>query len=205
MASLLCQVLESAGFATRSCTSAASARELIEEFDPDGALIDINLGQGPTGLHLGHLLSRTHPHIGLVFLTKYHDPRVTDPSGWSVPEGSAFLAKDRIADTNILMAAVEGVLTDEPAAIRHDKSDVGALQQLTPTQLEILRLTALGMTNSAIARLRNTNERTVEQRLKSAYQALGIQVTPDINPRVEAVRIYIAEAGIPDAEDSQTE
>jgi DNA-binding NarL/FixJ family response regulator len=201
LASLLCQVLESAGFQAIAAGSAATARDLIDDFDPDGALIDINLGQGPNGLHLGHLLRRTHPHMGLIFLTKYIDPRVSDPKGWTVPEGSAFLSKDRIADTDFLMNAIESVLTDSKATIRHDQTDVGKLNRLTQTQLEILQLTALGMTNAAIARMRNTNERAVEKRLKSVYEALEIHINADINPRVEAVRIYFAEAGHPGSLD----
>ena len=66
--------------------------------------------------------------------------------------------------------------------------------------MEILRLAALGLTNAAIARNRNTQERTVEQRLQAIYAALDIPVHGDFNPRVEAVRRYIASAGLPEGD-----
>ena len=197
VASLLCDVLKQAGFEARTAPDAVSAQALVEEFDPDGALIDINLGPGPHGLHLGHLLNRTRPDVGLVFLTKYQDPRVSGASGWTVPEGSAFLAKDRISDTKLLMDAIESVLNDSKHVTRHDKIQHGDFDRLTAIQLEILRLAALGLTNSAIARRRGTLARTVEQRLKTVYQTLGIVVSPDVNPRVEAIRRYIATLGLP--------
>lgn len=78
-----------------------------------------------------------------------------------------------------------------------DPEPESPLTKLTRVQSEILRLTALGLTNGAIARYRSTNERTVEQRLQSVYQALGISINTDVNPRVEAVRRYIMAAGIP--------
>ena len=78
-----------------------------------------------------------------------------------------------------------------------DRSE-GPLSGLTTTQLEILRLAALGLTNAAIARNRKTQERTVEQRLQAIYAALGIPVNGDVNPRVEAVRRYIQAAGMPE-------
>lgn len=194
---LLSQALEHAGFTARAATSALEARALVASFDPDAALIDINLGPGPSGLEFGHLLHRTHPHVALVFLTKYFDPRATSGSTWTVPAGSAFLSKDRITDPAVLTACLESALREDGSPIRHDLASSSSLAALTETQMEILRLAALGLTNSAIARRRGTAERTVEQRLQATYEALGIPVSPDINPRVESIKRYIVEAGLP--------
>lgn len=198
VASLLSKALEAEGFEVRTCDTAADARSLVEAFDPDGALIDIHLGQGPSGLHLGHILHQTHPHIGLVFLTKYQDPSAAGLSEWGFPKGSAFLSKDTIAETSTLVTALQSVL-DGGKELR-DPEPQSPLAKLTKVQLEILRLTALGLTNGAIARYRSTNERTVEQRLQSVYQALNIPINADVNPRVEAVRHYIMAAGVPGRE-----
>jgi DNA-binding NarL/FixJ family response regulator len=201
VAALLSQTLTNEGFAVTTCDSAAEARSLISAVDPDGALIDINLGVGPSGMHLGHVLHQTHPHIGLVFLTKYPDPAAAGEGSWEFPAGSAFLSKEHIADTQTLVDVIDQVLGDGeglPAS-----PPAGPLHKLTRVQREILRLTALGLTNAAIARHRSTNERTVEQRLQSVYQALDIPITGDVNPRVEAVRQYIMAAGVPAAEERQ--
>lgn len=201
MGSLLDNVLTSEGFDVRLCVDAASAREALEEFDPDGALIDINLGAGPNGLHLGHVLKRTAPHVGLIFLTKYADLRAAGLDHWDVPEGAAFLSKDLVGDTAALLATINDSLGGAKSERRDDKLGVDSLDGLTRTQLHILRLAALGYTNSAIARQRSTNERNVEQRLQSVYQTLEIPVNSDINPRVEAVRRYIKAVGLPPEPD----
>lgn len=197
VSALLCDVLSRAGFQAQACKSSLEAKSMVRDFDPDGALIDIHLGDGPSGLHLGHLLKRTHPHMGLVFLTKFHDPRVTGRQGPSVPPGSAFLAKDLVEDSDMLLEALEGVLRDTRAPHLFMSAPAPGLEALTRTQLEILRLAACGLTNAGIARHRHTNERTVEQRLQSVYRVLGIPDHPDVNRRVEAVRQYIAAAGMP--------
>jgi DNA-binding NarL/FixJ family response regulator len=201
VASLLSSTLRNHGFDVRTCADAASAREVIEEFDPDGALIDINLGQGPSGLHLGHILAKTHPQIGLVFLTKYQHPSAAELPEWEFPDGSAFVAKDSIEDPNHVISAVHSVLSGVGGGGYRDPIPQSHLAKLTRTQLEILRLAALGLTNAAIARRRSTHERTVEQRLQSVYQALGITTQGELNPRVEAVRRYISEAGVPDRDE----
>ena len=46
VASLLHQVLKDAGFSVQSCNGAVEARAIVREFDPDGALIDVNLPDG---------------------------------------------------------------------------------------------------------------------------------------------------------------
>lgn len=200
VASLLVSALEAAGFEARSCGSAPEARTLVDDFDPDGALIDIHLGDGPSGLHLGHILRVSHPHVGLVFLTRFNDPRLPGDGGSAMPEGSAFLAKDSVTDTGLLLDAIESVLGESIDPVLAGPRP-GRLAVLTLTQLEILRLAASGLTNAAIARRRGTTERSVEQRLQSVYQTLGIEMSIDVNPRVEAVRVYIVEAGMPSERD----
>ena len=126
LAALLSEFLTGAGFEVRTCASAADVADCVEDFDPDAALIDINPGRGPSGVQVGQLLHRTSPHIGLVFLTKYADPRMT--TGQGVPAGSAFLHKGAITDASVLIEAVETVLRDglplgpraPPRARRHD-------------------------------------------------------------------------------------
>ena len=192
---LLSDALSTAGFTVETAANAAEARAVVDDFDPDVAVIDIHLGSGPSGLHLGHALHRSNPEVGLVFLTKYHDRNAGGLDAWDVPPGSAFLAKDRIDDAHALTEAIESVLRG--GSPPDDRSE-GPLSGLTTTQLEILRLAALGLTNAAIARNRKTQERTVEQRLQAIYAALGIPVNGDVNPRVEAVRRYIQAAGMPE-------
>ena len=192
---LLTDLLTRAGFEVTTCASAAEVNTLVKEFDPDVALLDINLGGGPSGLDVGHILHRAYPHVGLVFLTKFLDPRVRRER--AIPPGSAFLDKRAISDVDALINAIEQVLHNETAPTRHDVQSGGGLDVLTPTQLETLRLAALGWTNAAIARRRNTHERAVEKRLRAVYRALDVPVDGEVNPRVEAVRRYIAQAGLP--------
>jgi DNA-binding NarL/FixJ family response regulator len=194
VATLIADLLTQRSFEVRVCHDTAEARDILADFDPDAALIDIHLGNGPTGLHLGHIIRRTHPQVGIVFLSKFPDPAVVGEQEWDIPPGCSFIAKEQVSDSAVLLEALDSALRGESVI---EGLVTGPLATLTPTQTEILRLAATGMTNGAIAKHRGTSERTVEMRLKSVYAALGIMVTPDINPRVEAVRQYIAAAGAP--------
>lgn len=195
VATLVADLLTRHSFDVQVAHSAVDARHVISSFDPDAALIDIHLGAGPSGLHLGHVLRHAHPDMGIVFLSRFTDPAVAGLREVDIPEGCGFIAKEQVTDAGVLLEAINSALRGEVVIEGRSDSPLG---QLTPTQNEILRLAATGMTNAAIARHRNTSERTVEMRLKSVYSALGIHVTPDVNPRVEAVRQYIAAAGVPE-------
>jgi DNA-binding NarL/FixJ family response regulator len=208
LASLMGQVLTDSGLLVRVCTSETEARSVLRGFDPDAALIDVHLGSSPSGLYLAHSLSRTHPHVGILLLSRYEDLSAAGLDGWELPDGSAFLRKDQVSDREVLLAAIDGVLRGRPVLAGSGSgsgseeadgagSAEGSLADLTRPQLAVLRLAALGLTNTAIAARRETSERSVERLLRSVYETLAIPIASDVNPRVEAVRRYIAAAGMP--------
>ena len=70
MASLLAEVLFGHGFAAETAQDVIEARAAIRHFDPDGILMDISLGDGPSGLDLARVLAGQRPDIAIIFLTK---------------------------------------------------------------------------------------------------------------------------------------
>jgi DNA-binding NarL/FixJ family response regulator len=204
LASLMGQVLIDSGLDVRVCASETEGRRALRDFDPDAALIDVHLGTGPSGLYLAHALSRSHPHVGILLLSRYEDLSAAGLDTWELPEGSAFLRKDQVSDRRALLEALDGVLRGRPVvpgtgeSIGADREgDAGRLDALTRTQLAVLRLAALGLTNTAIAERRGTSERSVERALQAVYETLEIPLDAMTNARVEAVRRYVAAAGLP--------
>jgi DNA-binding NarL/FixJ family response regulator len=206
LASLMGQVLTDSGLEVRVCNSETEARRVLRGFDPDAALIDVHLGSSPSGLYLAHALSRSHPHVGILLLSRYEDLSAAGLDTWELPAGSAFLRKDQVSDRQVLLDALDGVLRGKPiaATTEGDAAAATRLAPLTRSQLAVLRLAALGLTNAAIAERRGTGERSVERLLRSVYETLGIAVDGDVNPRVEAVRCYIAAAGLPAERERRT-
>lgn len=204
LASLMGQVLVDSGLHVRVCTSETEGRRALRDYDPDAALIDVHLGTGPSGLYLAHALSRSHPHVGILLLSRYEDLSAAGLDTWELPEGSAFLRKDQVSDRRALLDALDGVLRGRPVVpgsgqrvgAGHE-DDVGRLDALTRTQLATLRLAALGLTNTAIAERRGTSERSVERVLNAVYEAFSIPLDGRTNARVEAVRRYVTAAGLP--------
>lgn len=198
MASLLAEVLVAQGFLVQTAADTLQARAAVDSFDPDAALLDISLGEGPSGLDLAHVLHRKYPHIALLFLTKHSDPRTAGLADKDLPAGCGFLRKDRVRDTDYLLESLEAVLTERPDRVRDDQDPDQPLAALTGHQLEILRLMAQGYTNDYIARFKGASQSSVERWVMQIFRTLEIDTRGDVNPRVEAVRRFIASSSLPE-------
>lgn len=197
VASLLADVLVTHGFEVQATPDVLAARAAVRTFDPDAVLLDISLGDGPSGLDLAYVLGRERPDIAVIFLTKHPDPRTAGIASADLPEGCGFLRKDRVRDTEYLLESIEAVLADRPREVRHDMDPAKPLANLTSKQVDVLRLMAAGYTNERIAALRGTSVSTVERWTNEIFRALQID-RRFVNQRVEAVRQFIAAAGLPE-------
>ena len=198
MASLLADLLASKGFVAEIAEDVIVARSAIRDFDPDGILMDISLGDGPSGLDLARVLAVQRPDIAIIFLTKHPDPRTAGINESDLPAGCGFLRKDRVRDTDYLLESIESVMADRPRDVRHDMDPSKPLAALSAKHIEVLRMMATGYTNEHIARVKGVAVSTVERWTAEIFKELGIGSKGAMNPRVEAVRQFIAAAGIPD-------
>jgi DNA-binding NarL/FixJ family response regulator len=192
---LIAEALGHRGYDVAVAESVEQAQELVEEFDPDAALLDIDLGQGPSGLDLARALRHTHPEIAVTFLTRVNDVRAF-AGGAALPPHTSFLRKEALQDVDQLVAALESSFDDSVPAWRQDLEHSNALTTLTAPQREAVSLAALGYTNAAIAQMRLTSERAVEMLLSSAATRLGLPPDEKLNPRIALVTEYARLAGL---------
>ena len=198
LASLLSETLVTHGFVVETAASVVDARQAVRDFDPDAVLLDITLGEGPTGVDLAYALHQQHPDVAIIFLTKHPTPKAAGLSKGDLPPNCGFLRKDLVRDTDYLLACIDAVMTDSADGVRHDREATTLVSELDAKHLEVLRLIALGYTNEQMGKLTGASQTTVERWCAEVFRALGIDTKGIVNPRVEAARRYIAVAGIPD-------
>ena len=197
VAALTASALEAGGFDVRTAHNALEARRAVDAFDPDIAILDVGLGAGPSGVDLAHILSRRHPGLALIVLTKVTDLRALGMSAADLPESCVHIPKSSIISTDQLLGIVDDVLRDRGSA--HEvQPALGPLSALSRSQLDVLRKAAQGYSTPEIARQRNCTTSAVEKLLGSVYVDLGIGSGGPLIPRSEAIRIYMTHAGIPD-------
>jgi DNA-binding NarL/FixJ family response regulator len=194
---LLKETLESHGYEVLTATSAAEANRLSKEFDPDVALLDVDLGSGPDGIDLAASLKFSSPGLSVVFLTNVSEPRIAGKSAKQLPAGSAYLLKSNMGDTDTLMQAIERTARGQSRQLREDLHNSSSLKSLSNSQLQVLRLLAAGKSNEEISLIRGTTVRAVRLILVRAFKALGIPESGGSERRVMAAREYFKAAGIP--------
>lgn len=188
--SLIADSLESQGFKVATAANALDAKRLISSIDPDAAVLDIELGSGPTGLDLAAQLAVTSPEIGIVFLTDLPDPRFARERH-EIKKNQAYLNKSLLADSTVLAEAINAVLLEDGVEnYRHDQKSDRPFSNLSRIQLEILKLIVEGKTNQQIADIRQRSIGATESAITRTLEALGISKDAELNVRVEAVRTY---------------
>ena len=118
--------------------------------------------------------------------------------------GLGYLLKDRVSAIDQVVAALRAVATggsvvdSEVVRALIDARSVARgspLGQLTDRELEVLAAMAQGLSNAAIASATSSAERTVEKHISTIFAKLLLADEPDVNRRVRAVLVYLAEAG----------
>ena len=193
MGSLIESLLTREGFEVKTCTSASRARDIASDFDPDLAILDVNLGEGISGVQLGYILEQTHPTMAIMYLTQYTSAFLSDPGSAAHVKNKVVLSKDEVTSPNELLVAIEAALRGSNTSTSSEP-DI-QMQRLTSVQWEILQLMASGFTNTAIAQHRGTSERAVEKQLKVIYQHLEITGDKLSNARVLATRRFLEVTG----------
>lgn len=175
--------------------SVASAREALElqpRIDAQVALLDLDLGVGPTGIDLAHALRIRQPGLGIVILSTYRDPRLVGPGSTPPPRGTVYLSKQDVHD---FAQVVQGILSavDSPMVARNAPDSV--LPLLTDVQLEVLRGIADGLSTQAIADQRYVTVKAVEQTISRLYEVFEVPRDGAHNQRVRLARAYLQLVG----------
>lgn len=199
LASLVVDALRAAGFAVASAADVETSRALIEEFDPDMVVLDISLGNGPTGIHLAHALDLSRPDIAILFLTRHPDAASANAEGLHVPASAGFLRKHMVNDTQHLLDAIETVFANRANEVRHDSVRGSGIDGLSEQGLVVLRHLADGCSNAEIAARCGLSVKSAERWVDTVYRELGIEKSGNLNARVEAAKRYYLSVGIPPA------
>ena len=105
--------------------------------------------------------------------------------------------KESVGNIELLLKAIKASLRGRVGAELRQDREVHSLSNLSRSQLDLLHMAALGLSNTEIAQRRGTTVRAVENLFKRAIDAAGIEVGPGEHGRVLAVRKYIETVVLP--------
>lgn len=168
--------------------------KLARQLQPDVILMDINM---PIldGVQATRLIVESNPKARVLILTMYQQDRYVFEAIKAGARG--YLLKD--IDQQDLVAAIQAVhrgdalinpglavkLLDEFRRISQMTDEVQNIEDLTPGEMDVLRLVAQGADNKAIAEQLSLSERTVANRLSCVYEKLHV------NSRTQATLVAL--------------
>jgi DNA-binding NarL/FixJ family response regulator len=187
-----------------ACGSLPDLLEMVDRDPPDVVLTDIRMPPTHTdeGVQAARIIRERHPKIGVVVLSQFSSPGYAHALFEDGSDARAYLLKDRITDVDELLYAIEAVagggsvvdpkIVEELVSSRARKPR-SPLENLTAREREILAEIASGKSNHGIASTLFLLARAIEKHSNSIFNKLGLAQEPDVNRRVKAVLLYLAD------------
>ncbi len=172
----------------------------VTELNPDLVIVDVRMPPTFTdeGIRAAVLIRSQNPEVSVLVLSQYVEERYASDLIAENTGNFGYLLKDRVADVDDFLAAVEDVagggtvLDPEVVAqimVRSRKKD--GLAVLSERERQVLQLMAEGKSNSAIASTLFLSSGAVEKHISSMFTKLGLLADSDENRRVLAVLKFL--------------
>ena len=191
----LTSTLQVLGCYVVAADSVSSALRAIRNFAPDNmpnvTLLDLDLGEGPTGLDLAQTLREEFPEIAIVILSTYIDPRLIGSNLPEIPEGGVYVVKSSVNSPQVLGDAIELAVAN--MSIENKKKIAKPnfiLSDLSDKQVEMMRLVASGLSNAEIAKRQWMTEAAVEKAITRLSKKMNLTGNKEQNQRVMIASTY---------------
>ena len=150
---------------------------LLARVEADAVLLDLEM-PGLDGFECIELLRAHHPEVVVIVVSASDD----EESIRRALDLGAVCFVGKATDPHDLAGALHVLLSDSihivsppaPSIVSSANRNSEALSLLTPRELEILRLTANGKSNSEMAKALWVTEQTVKFHLSNVYRKLGV-------------------------------
>jgi DNA-binding NarL/FixJ family response regulator len=178
-------------------TNVVTAMESFKQNQPDVAILDIDLGAGPTGIDLANKIRKINHRVGIVFCTSYKDIRFIKNESHYYPPHTVLLKKSDIVNLDKVSNAIHEALelVRDADETKPDQLSEKFYKNLTTLEIELLAMVASGVSNKNIAKERGISTKSCENAIARLAKKLDIPATENNNQRVLLTRKYFELSG----------
>jgi DNA-binding NarL/FixJ family response regulator len=178
-------------------SSVVSAMESFKKTQPDVAILDIDLGAGPTGIDLANKMRKINHRIPIVFCTGYKDIRFIKNESHYFPPHTVLLRKADIVNLQKFSSAIYDAiyLVKNSDEFMTNQLSEKFYKNLSTLEIELLTMVASGVSNKNIAKERGINVKSCENAIARLAKKLEVQSTENNNQRVLLTRKYFELSG----------
>lgn len=195
---MMSKAVEAEGFKLLGATTdVVTAMESFKQNQPDVAILDIDLGAGPTGIDLANKIRKINHRVGIVFCTSYKDIRFIKNESHYDPPHTVLLKKSDIVNLDKVSNAIHEALelVRDADETKPDQLSEKFYKHLTTLEIELLAMVASGVSNKNIAKERGISTKSCENAIARLAKKLDIPATENNNQRVLLTRKYFELSG----------
>ena len=195
---MMSKAVEAEGFKLLGATTnVVTAMESFKKNQPDVAILDIDLGAGPTGIDLANKIRKINHRVGIVFCTSYKDIRFIKNESHYYPPHTVLLKKSDIVNLDKVSNAIHEALelVRDADETKPDQLSEKFYKNLTTLEIELLAMVASGVSNKNIAKERGISTKSCENAIARLAKKLDIPATENNNQRVLLTRKYFELSG----------
>ena len=190
---MMSKAVEAEGFKLLgAATDVVTAMESFKKNQPDVAILDIDLGAGPTGIDLANKIRKINHRVAIVFCTSYKDIRFIKNESHYYPPHTVLLKKSDIVNLDKISNAIHEALemVRDADETKPDQLSEKFYKNLTTLEIELLAMVASGVSNKNIAKERGISTKSCENAIARLAKKLDIPATENNNQRVLMTRKY---------------
>jgi DNA-binding NarL/FixJ family response regulator len=184
---------------------AGSGEELLTRLRhdvPDVVILDVRMPPGFTdeGIRTAVTLRQKYPDLGILVLSQYAEATLAAELLDTLDRGVGYLLKDSVNDVTALIGwlrqVIDGGSVVDPVVVAplvRSRRRRSGLDDMTPRELDVLRLMAEGRSNLGIAKELRLAPKTVENHVTDIFTKLRLDNREKTeNARVRAVLAFLS-------------
>jgi DNA-binding NarL/FixJ family response regulator len=194
---MMSNALSAKGFGiVGTAINANTALEYFSRIMPDVVIIDVGLGNGPSGVDVVNTMRAKNPKVAVLFCTAFGDPRFANIPA-RLLSNCAYVPKDTVTKLDTFIQKIyEAIhLVSNPEADKKKKSIPTTLEFLNGSDIQLLKLISEGMSNKQIAEEKKITVKSCENAISRLAKKLEVPRDESTNQRVKLTKIYIEFSG----------
>jgi len=194
---MMSNALHAKGFGiVGTATDANTAFEYFSKVMPDVAIVDVGLGNGPSGVDLVNAMRIKNPKLGVLFSSSFASPRVAKIPA-QLMASCVYLPKDEVTKLETFINRIYDAIrvAAEPEPISRKNSNPDKFAFLTLSDIQLLELISQGLSNKQIAEEKGITVKSCENAIARLAKKLEVPRDEKINQRVTLSKMYLEFSG----------
>jgi len=179
-----------------SSSTYGAALKAFNQKNSDVVILDLDLGQGPSGYDLALMMRQLKSNLGIVFYSSFNDERFIMNGNNQRLTNYVFLRKSEIINNNAIYDAILQSIEILEEENKFRKKEVTAFyKNFNDREIELMAHVAAGFSNKKIASIFKIEIKSCENAISRLAKKLNLPQEDLSNQRIMITRKYLQLCG----------